>query len=117
MAVVSIVSLLSASAQAEPKLDERPIRVYFGAGALFQGLSGDFNKDSYLTDGNESLIVPEVDQAMGFGIHAGFRRQSSRSVDPGLEVGYAWSKNDATWAGRSWDTELRVVNLTSKLFF
>ncbi|HKB17046.1 MAG TPA: outer membrane beta-barrel protein [Planctomycetota bacterium] len=50
---------------------------YVGGSFMFQEIGGDFDGDTVLfeTDGDDEILVPEIDPGLGFGLVAGWRTQ------------------------------------------
>ena len=86
---------------------------YAGLGLPHISIGGDFDGERAFAGPSNSIIVPEIDGALGLEFFGGYRG----STDLGVEFKLTRSKHDATWMGSDFDVNYLSVNVNLKLFF
>lgn len=81
----------------------------------YNSIESDFDgKRGYVsTNGNETLLVPKIDSAFGFGVLFGF----GYTPESALEINYQASTHRSTWQGLNFDVNYSVLNFNYKYSF
>ena len=84
---------------------------YIGGFYASLGLGGGFNGTDVLTDAEETIIIPKLQTASGFGIVFG-----RRTGDLGIDITFQQTKHDAFWQGFVERSTNNVIELNVKYF-
>ena len=86
--------------------------LYIGFNIPFNNIGGDFNGDTFLTDGFQVILIPEVESSSGLGISVG-----GRFSELAFELNYLSSTHDATFLGAKGEADYNMVNLDFKYYY
>lgn len=93
------------------------VRFYIGVQGSIQNPAGDFDGDSVLVAGGETIAVPAFEEGFAPGFQLGIRRQSEHTVDPGLELSFQTAAHDGEQGGLPLDGRLSTLNLDFRAYF
>ncbi len=79
---------------------------YFGLTIPYTTIGGDFDGQYALVSGSETIIIPEIDNAVGFGITAGITGRVSPFWQYSLEIAYQRTTHEYTFLSASDDATL-----------
>jgi opacity protein-like surface antigen len=86
---------------------------YIGVGLPYNTITGDFDGNSALQGGNEIIIVPEIDGAVGFAVMPGIGINQQWAI----ELHFLGSSHDGSWLGSSGDVEFFSFSINGKYNF
>lgn len=85
---------------------------YIGYAKTKAGIGGDFDGQSYLTDGTEVIAIPKIKDGSGTVIQIG-----NRERDIAVELNYVRSTHDVTFAGAPSTADFSMWSIDGKSFF
>lgn len=86
---------------------------YMGLGAAYNTIQGDFDGASGLQGGTEIIILPDIDNAVGIDLLAGFGINDSWAI----ELNLMSSGHSGTWAGLKGDVSYVSFSINGKYSF
>jgi len=88
---------------------------YFGLTIPYTTIGGDFDGQYALVSGSETIIIPEIDNAVGFGITAGITGRVSPFWQYSLEIAYQRTTHEYTFLSASDDATLSNWDFNMKV--
>ena len=85
---------------------------YIGVAKTKVSIGGDFDGQSYLTDGTEVILIPKINDGSGTSFQIG-----GRGGDTAFELNYLKSSHDATFSGATTKADFSMLSLDSRIFF
>jgi opacity protein-like surface antigen len=86
---------------------------YLGAGIPYNTIDGDFKGNSFLRGGNEDILIPDIDGALGFDVMIGYGINAKWSV----ELNFLGSDHEGTWNGLDGDVFFFSFSVNGKYNF
>ncbi len=106
--LIAAVMMLLVTSHAEAKNG-----FYMGLGAAYNTIQGDFDGASVLGGGTEEIILPDLDNAVGIDVLAGFGIGDAWAI----EFNFMSSGHDGTWQGRNGDVSYNSFSVNGKYSF
>lgn len=86
---------------------------YVGVGLVYNTIQGDFNGNAGLQLGTETIIVPDIHDAVGFDFRGGYGFTDAWALELNLMV----SEHDGKWGGSSHDVSFVSFSINGKYSF
>ncbi|MEW5925326.1 MAG: outer membrane beta-barrel protein, partial [Candidatus Zixiibacteriota bacterium] len=67
---------------------------YLGGGFAYNSIGGDFNGDHLLSGHSETILIPEINPGIGFGLTAGYSTKMSPLFYFGIEAAFSLTSQD-----------------------